>query len=77
MQANDDDDDIQSLELSTPPKGASGSKRTWEYDVPEISIMDMEDKQVPEMPNLESMLGNSLQSVSAHRLLYPKIHHLF
>ncbi|XP_044073316.1 spindle and kinetochore-associated protein 3 isoform X2 [Siniperca chuatsi] len=60
MQA---DDDSHTFELPTPPcNGATGSKRTWECDVPE---MDVEDKQMPEMPNLESVLGNSLQSRSA------------
>lgn len=61
MQA---DDDGHTFELPTPPRnGATGSKRTWEYNVPEISIVGVEDKQIPEMPNLESVLGNSLQSV--------------
>ncbi|XP_071337795.1 SKA complex subunit 3 [Trachinotus anak] len=63
MQA---DDDSHTFNLPTPThNGAAGSKRTWEYNVPEISIMGVEDKQMPEMPNLESVLGNSLQSRSA------------
>lgn len=62
MQA---DDDSHTFELPTPPRtGATASKRTWEYSVPEISIESMEDKQMPAMPNLESDLGNSLQNVS-------------
>lgn len=61
MQA---DDDGHTFMLPTPThNGATGSKRAWEYDVPEISIMGLEDKQMPEMPNLESVLGKSLQSV--------------
>ncbi|XP_018559805.1 LOW QUALITY PROTEIN: spindle and kinetochore-associated protein 3 [Lates calcarifer] len=63
MQA---DDDGHTFMLPTPThNGATGSKRAWEYDVPEISIMGLEDKQMPEMPNLESVLGKSLQSRSA------------
>uniref|UniRef100_A0A8C4EST8 Spindle and kinetochore associated complex subunit 3 n=1 Tax=Dicentrarchus labrax TaxID=13489 RepID=A0A8C4EST8_DICLA len=55
--------DSHTFQLPTSPhNGATGSKRAWEYDVPEISILGVEDKQIPEMPNLESVLGNSLQS---------------
>ncbi|KAM6978597.1 SKA complex subunit 3 [Tautogolabrus adspersus] len=61
-----DDDDNPSFELpASPHNGTTGSKRTWEYNVPEISIMGVEDKLIPEMPNLESRLGNSLQNRSA------------
>uniref|UniRef100_A0A3Q1H408 Uncharacterized protein n=1 Tax=Anabas testudineus TaxID=64144 RepID=A0A3Q1H408_ANATE len=57
------DDDSDTFELSTPPqKGTTASKRTWEYNVPELSLMGVEDRQIPEMPSLESVLGNSLQS---------------
>ncbi|XP_041662486.1 spindle and kinetochore-associated protein 3 [Cheilinus undulatus] len=60
------EDDSYNFELQTTPHNRpSGSKRTWEYNMPEISIMGVEDKQVPEMPNLESLLGNSLQNRSA------------
>ncbi|XP_070694499.1 SKA complex subunit 3 [Pempheris klunzingeri] len=63
---DDDGDDSHTFELPTPPRnGAAGTKRTWEYNVPEISIGGMEVRQMPEMPNLESVLGNSLQSRSA------------
>ncbi|KAL3056000.1 hypothetical protein OYC64_018660 [Pagothenia borchgrevinki] len=50
--------------------GAIGSKRPWEYDVPKISIMGAEDMdmEMPEMPNLESILGNSLQKRSEKML---------
>ncbi|XP_008299599.1 SKA complex subunit 3 [Stegastes partitus] len=52
----------QSEELPTsPPEGAPGSKRCWEYDVPDVSLMGLGGEQMPEMPNLESVLGNSLQ----------------
>uniref|UniRef100_A0A3B4UKP4 Spindle and kinetochore associated complex subunit 3 n=1 Tax=Seriola dumerili TaxID=41447 RepID=A0A3B4UKP4_SERDU len=60
------DDDNHTFKLATPThNGAAGSKRSWEYNVPEMSIMGVEDKQMPEMPNLESLLGNSLQTRSA------------
>ncbi|XP_019956103.2 SKA complex subunit 3 isoform X2 [Paralichthys olivaceus] len=63
MQA---DDDVRMSKLLTPShKTATGSKRMWEYNVPETSIMGMEDKEMPEMPNLESLLGKSLQNRSA------------
>lgn len=54
------DTDSHTFNLPTPPLRASGFKRTWEYDVPDIS---MEDKPMPEMPSLESALGNCLQTV--------------
>lgn len=60
MQADDDSHHFQLSTCNT----ANSSKRMWEYDVPELSIIGVEDKQMPEMPNLESVLGNSLQSVS-------------
>ncbi|KAM9347785.1 SKA complex subunit 3 [Symphorus nematophorus] len=60
------DDDSHTFELPTSPQnGQAGSKRTWEYDVPEMSILDLEEEEMPKMPNLESVLGNSLQSRSA------------
>ncbi|XP_062259164.1 spindle and kinetochore-associated protein 3 isoform X2 [Platichthys flesus] len=60
------DDDGHSSKLLTPTHNpATGSKRMWEYNVPEIFIMGEEDKQMPEMPNLESCLGKSLQNRSA------------
>ncbi|XP_029314919.1 SKA complex subunit 3 [Cottoperca gobio] len=62
------DDDTNIFENSSARNGATGSKRRWEYDVPEISIMGVEDKQMPEMPNLESVLGNSLQTTCAKML---------
>lgn len=62
MQA---DDDRQTFECPTSPGNrATTAKRTWEYNVPELSILGVEDRQMPEMPNLESVLGNSLQSVT-------------
>lgn len=44
--------------------GTAGDKRAWECSVPEISIQDLDDEQVPEMPNLESVWAKSFQSVS-------------
>ncbi|XP_074551041.1 SKA complex subunit 3 [Halichoeres trimaculatus] len=62
------DDNNQLFELQTTPhNGTTGSKRTWEYNVPDISIMGVGDKEMPEMPNLESLLGNTLQSKSAKK----------
>lgn len=61
MQA---DDDGHTFDLHTPPRnGENDSKRAWEYRVPDLAIMGVEDKQMPEMPNLESVLGNTLQAV--------------
>ncbi|XP_030614190.1 SKA complex subunit 3 [Archocentrus centrarchus] len=61
--------DSHTFNLPTPPcNKAAGFKRTWEYDVPDISITGLEDKQMPEMPNLESALGNSLQTSNAKML---------
>ncbi|XP_045910916.1 spindle and kinetochore-associated protein 3 [Micropterus dolomieu] len=66
VQVDDDDDQSQTFELPSPTRnGATCSKRTWKYDVPERSILNVEDEQMPAMPNLESVLGNSLQSRSA------------
>ncbi|XP_059199062.1 spindle and kinetochore-associated protein 3 [Centropristis striata] len=59
------DDDLHTFELPSSSTAATGSKRPWEYNVPEISVLGGEDKQMPEMPNLESVLGNSLQTRSA------------
>uniref|UniRef100_A0A8D3A5N9 Spindle and kinetochore associated complex subunit 3 n=1 Tax=Scophthalmus maximus TaxID=52904 RepID=A0A8D3A5N9_SCOMX len=64
----DDDDDGHALKLPTR-NGATGSKRTWEYDLPELSFTSAEDKPMPEMPNLESVLGNSLQNVRSSSVL--------
>ncbi|XP_068590413.1 spindle and kinetochore-associated protein 3 [Cebidichthys violaceus] len=49
----------------SPRSTAAGSKRLWEYDVPGVTVAGVEDKEMPEMPNLESVLGNSLQTRSA------------
>uniref|UniRef100_A0A3Q1BDW3 Spindle and kinetochore-associated protein 3 n=1 Tax=Amphiprion ocellaris TaxID=80972 RepID=A0A3Q1BDW3_AMPOC len=48
---------------ASPPKGAPGSKRCWENEVLEVWAMGLGDERMPEMPNLESVLGNSLQRV--------------
>ncbi|XP_037645983.1 LOW QUALITY PROTEIN: spindle and kinetochore-associated protein 3 [Sebastes umbrosus] len=60
-----DDDDAPTLDLPSTRNRATGSKRPWEYDVPQITFAGVEDEQMPEMPNLESVLGNSLQTRSA------------
>ncbi|XP_029936766.1 SKA complex subunit 3 isoform X2 [Myripristis murdjan] len=56
------DDENQIPDLPSPCNQAASSKQTWEYDVPETSISGVEDMQIPEMPNLESVLGRSLQN---------------
>ncbi|KAM4730862.1 SKA complex subunit 3 isoform 2-T2 [Anableps anableps] len=57
------DGDSHIFKLQTSPcSGANGSKPAWEYNVPEVNFFGVEDKNVPEMPNLESFLGNSLQT---------------
>ncbi|XP_028249701.1 SKA complex subunit 3 isoform X2 [Parambassis ranga] len=67
--ANDDDDESQTFELPTPPhNGRNGSKCTWEYNVPDISGLGMEDMEIPEMPKLESVFGKSLQNRNAKNL---------
>ncbi|XP_029386577.1 SKA complex subunit 3 isoform X2 [Echeneis naucrates] len=60
------EDNSYAFKLVTPTHdGAASSKHDWDYNVPEISILGVEDKQLPEMPTLESVLGNSLQTRSA------------
>lgn len=48
--------------LETPCNGST--KHKWEYKVPEMCVFGVEDKQMPEIPQLESSLGNYLQIVS-------------
>lgn len=58
------DDDSQTFKLQTSPaEGSTGSKRAWEYNVSKQSILGGEEKHMPEMPNLESVWANNLQSV--------------
>uniref|UniRef100_A0A3Q2PLV5 Spindle and kinetochore associated complex subunit 3 n=1 Tax=Fundulus heteroclitus TaxID=8078 RepID=A0A3Q2PLV5_FUNHE len=48
------------FQLQTSPGiGTNGSKRPWEYNVPQMSSFDLES---PEMPNLESRSGRTLQA---------------
>ncbi|MEQ2198546.1 hypothetical protein XENOCAPTIV_014387 [Xenoophorus captivus] len=58
---SDGDSHIFQLQMS-PCSAINNSKPAWEYDVPEIAFRGVEDKKMPEMPNLESFLGNSLQT---------------
>ncbi|KAE8299751.1 Spindle and kinetochore-associated protein 3 [Larimichthys crocea] len=63
------DDDSQTFKLQTSPaEGSTGSKRAWEYNVSKQSILGGEEKHMPEMPNLESVWANNLQSRSAKML---------
>ncbi|KAF6717031.1 Spindle and kinetochore-associated protein 3 [Oryzias melastigma] len=55
------DEDSRTFKPQPPCNGAAGSKRTWDHHVPDSSAFGVEDAQMPEMPNLESDLGNSLQ----------------
>ncbi|XP_028291653.1 SKA complex subunit 3 [Gouania willdenowi] len=41
-----------------------GSKHTWKCDVPDFSVIEAEDGQIPAMPFLESALGSSLLSTN-------------
>uniref|UniRef100_A0A3Q2PKY6 Spindle and kinetochore associated complex subunit 3 n=1 Tax=Fundulus heteroclitus TaxID=8078 RepID=A0A3Q2PKY6_FUNHE len=60
------DGDSHIFQLQTSPGiGTNGSKRPWEYNVPQMSSFDLES---PEMPNLESVLGNSLHTRSGRTL---------
>ncbi|CAB1328848.1 unnamed protein product [Coregonus sp. 'balchen'] len=55
IQADEDQDH------SELPTSIRGSNQAWSYNVSEISIIGCtEDKPTPEMPSLESFLGNSL-----------------
>uniref|UniRef100_UPI003AABB5A7 SKA complex subunit 3 n=1 Tax=Centroberyx gerrardi TaxID=166262 RepID=UPI003AABB5A7 len=58
-------DENPAFHLPSPRNGAAGSQRSWEYDVPEMSIGGGEDTQMPQMPSLESVLGSSLLNRSA------------
>ncbi|XP_061580394.1 spindle and kinetochore-associated protein 3 [Cololabis saira] len=64
--------DSQTTELqATPRNGTTGSKQTWEYNVPDFSVFGVDDKQMPqtpEMPNLEFFLKNSLQNSNGKTL---------
>ncbi|KAF3843507.1 hypothetical protein F7725_002356 [Dissostichus mawsoni] len=67
QQPGNSEEDSHFFESSR--NGAIGSKCPWEYNVPEISSMGAEDMEMPEMPNLESILGNSLQKRSEKMLM--------
>ncbi|KAM6955383.1 SKA complex subunit 3 [Lycodopsis pacificus] len=57
-----DDDEADTVDPPSPRSRATVSKRLWEYDSPDVTVTGVEDEQMPEMPNLESVLGNSLQT---------------
>ncbi|KAI9546961.1 hypothetical protein NQZ68_021630 [Dissostichus eleginoides] len=67
QQPGNSEEDSHFFESSR--NGAIGSKCPWEYNVPEISSMGAEEMEMPEMPNLESILGNSLQKRSEKMLM--------
>lgn len=58
-----DDDNHMSKHPTPAASEAAGGKRVWECGAPEISIHGVDDEQVPEMPNLESVWAKSFQSV--------------
>ncbi|XP_076027814.1 SKA complex subunit 3 [Genypterus blacodes] len=70
--STEDQDEICTFDLTTPCHRAVGSE---EHKVPPVIGGDVEDKQVPQMPVLESTLGKHLQrpeeeeeEVPVHRL---------
>lgn len=75
MQTNNEN---HAPKLPTPAaNGNTSGKRVWECNVPEISIQDLDDRQMPEMPNLESVLAKSLQSVRKNGLFISLCIYLF
>lgn len=58
-----DDDNGISKQPTPAASGTAGVKHVLDFNVPEISIQDVDEKQVPEMPNLESVWAKSFQSV--------------
>ncbi|XP_072253545.1 SKA complex subunit 3 [Leuresthes tenuis] len=57
------DDNSHTFQIQTSPhNGVTASKPAWAYTVPDISFFDVDVKKLPEMPHLESVLGNSLQN---------------
>lgn len=58
-------DDVNhiSKQLTPAASGTADVKHVLDFSVPEISIQDVDEKQVPEMPNLESVWAKSFQSV--------------
>lgn len=65
-----DDDTHMSKQPTPAASGTAGDKRAWECSAPEISIQHVDDEQMPEMPNLESVWAKSFQSVR-NDLFYP------
>ncbi|XP_072301144.1 SKA complex subunit 3 [Eucyclogobius newberryi] len=61
MDSDDDGSDIP-----TPPRDAAvASTHSWEHNVPHLKVDDVMVNETPEMPNLESNLGNTLLTRSA------------
>lgn len=65
-----DDDNHTSKQPTPAASGTAGVKHALEFSVPEISIQDVDEKQVPEMPNLESVWAKSFQSVRKNLFLF-------
>ncbi|CAJ1079062.1 spindle and kinetochore-associated protein 3 [Xyrichtys novacula] len=55
------------FESQTTQNGTTGSKFSWKYNEPDISTVGIEDLQMPEMPDLEFQLGNTLLSRGAKK----------
>lgn len=75
MQTNDENHAPKLPTLAA--NGNTSGKRVWECNVPEISVQDLDDRQMPEMPNLESVLAKSLQSVRKNYLFISLCIYLF
>lgn len=66
VQTENDCDNQESQVPALPHDGAVVFKRSWECDVPHLKVEElMTAGDVPQIPNLESNLGNSLQIRSA------------
>uniref|UniRef100_A0A671UEE6 Spindle and kinetochore associated complex subunit 3 n=1 Tax=Sparus aurata TaxID=8175 RepID=A0A671UEE6_SPAAU len=57
-----------STKKTSPRNRTINSKRSWEYDVPEMSMLGVED-QMPEMPKLEFKSSKMLKKTSEHEKL--------
>lgn len=65
-----DDGNHISKQPTPAVSGPAGVKHALEFSVPEISIQDVDEKQVPEMPNLESVWAKSFQSVRTNFVFF-------
>ncbi|KAM3607681.1 uncharacterized protein V6R79_011703 [Siganus canaliculatus] len=67
------DADSDALQHQTPPSnGTTSAKQSWKSCCPDILAMD--ENEMPEMPNFESVLGNSLHIRSAKNVIKTNEH---